>query len=178
MSVESSVNGTVWTNRLPVFVPANDKAIFKTFPAVSAQYWRLVMVPASIPAQVADVMIGMRIEMPCPPDAPFVPAVTKMEADTTRSRTGQLLGSIVRFKPWEMQARWTNLTRTFIDGTYKPFWDNYASEMKPFFFAWDLDTFPDDVRFGTLDPESAYSTPTSRLSSYDSVELHMIGVKE
>lgn len=178
VSVESSTNGSTWTERLASFVPSNDKALFKVFTGVSAQYWRIKVVTASVAAQIADLMLGTRIEMPQPPDAPYTPAVLGMEAEVTRSRTGQILGTVVWFKPWQIRARWSNLTRAFVDGTYRVFWEEYASEMKPFFFAWNLDVFPADVRFGTLDPESSFSSPTSKLSSYDAVELNMIGVKE
>lgn len=178
VSVESSTNGSTWTERLSAFTPTTDKAIMKTFTEATAQYWRVKIVTASIAAQIAIGMVGARIAFPYPPDAPFVPASTKMEADSNRSKTGQLLGTIVRFKPYTIAAKWSALSRSWVDTIFRPFWEDYASEMKPFFWAWDLSTFASDVRFVTIDPDSELETPVTVLSTYDSVSLEMVGVKE
>jgi hypothetical protein len=51
VSVESSTNGSAWSERLASFVPSNDKALFKVFTGVSAQYWRIKIVTASWPCR-------------------------------------------------------------------------------------------------------------------------------
>jgi hypothetical protein len=178
VSVESSPDNSTWTNRLTGFVPGSDKAILKNFTTQTYRYWRVKIVTASIAAQVAEVMLGSRITFPYPPETPFTPASLKIEAETTKSKTGQLLGMVVRFKPYTISARWSALSRSWVDATFRPFFEDYASELKPFFWAWDLDTFPSDVRFVTIDPEMSMETPVSILATYDSVSLEMIGVKE
>lgn len=178
VSVESSDNGTDWTERLAAFAPTNDKAILKTWTAVSGVYWRVKIVTASVAAQIAICMVGERITFPFSPEAPYAPATESIEAESTTSKTGVPLGSIVRFKPYRIQPKWTVVTRTFVETYFLPFWDDYASNLSPFFFAWDIGTYPSDVRFVRVPKEYSFETPVSVLAYYDSITLPMEGVKE
>jgi len=178
VSVETSSDNISWTERLSAFAPDSNKGQLKTFPKQTFRYWRVKIVLNTAIPQAAEIMLGERITFPYPPEVPFTPSATKIEADFNRSKTGQLLGTVVRFKPYTISARWSKLSRTWVDASFRPFWENWASELKPFFWAWDLDTFPSDVRFVMIDPESALETPVTVLSTYDSVSLEMVGVKE
>lgn len=178
VSVESSPDNSTWTNRLAGFVPSTDRAILKTFITQTYRYWRVKIVTASTAASIAELMLGVRMEFPYPPDSPFIPASLKIEADSNRSKTGQLLGTVVRYKPYKIAPKWSSLSRSWVDATFRPFWEGYASELYPFFWAWDVTTFPSDVRFVTIDPESSMETPVTVLSAYDEVSLEMVGVKE
>ncbi len=176
--VEYSNDGVSYTQILAPVYPSDDKALIRTFTKTTARYWYFGYGSTTSPVEIAELMIGERITFPYPPDTPFVPSTLKIEADSNRSKTGQLLGTVVRYKPYKIAPKWSSLSRTWVDATFRPFWEGYASELKPFFWAWDVATFPSDVRFVTIDPESSMETPVTVLSSYDELSLEMVGVKE
>lgn len=178
VSVESSNNGTDWTECLAAFTPTDDRAILKTFTLATAAYWRVKIVTATVAPQIAICMVGERITFPFSPDAPYVPASEGIDAESIKSKTGVPLGSIVRFKPYRIMPRWTTVTRAFVETYFLPFWDDYASNLSPFFFAWDLTTYPTDVRFVSVPKDYSFETPVSVLAYYDSITLPMEGVKE
>jgi hypothetical protein len=178
VSVESSDNGSDWTERLAPFTLTDDKAALRTFAQVSARYWRVKIVTASVAAKVSVLCLGVRIDFPYPPDTPFTPASEGIEVETSKSRTGQLLGVDVRFKPYTIQATWSNLTRTWVESYFIPFWSNHASNLTPFFWAWDLSQYANDVRFVRVPEGFTQSPRMSILSVYDSVSLEMEGTKE
>lgn len=178
VTVDTSPDGVAWTNRLAAFSPSTDRALLKYFPAVSARWWRVGIGSASETPAMAVLLLGTRIAFPYPPDAPFVPAEESIEAEANRSKTGHVLGTVVRFKPYRIRARWSNLPRSFVEGTFLPFWEQYASNLHPFLWAWDLDRYPDDVRFVRVDEGYAYRPGVSILGYYESLELEMEGVKE
>lgn len=178
VSVESSANGTDWTERLAAFTPTSDRALLKTFNSASARYWRLKIVTASVASQIAIAMIGARIDFPYPPDAPFAPVRMSVEGEISTSKAGVMLGYLVRYKPVSIKARFTNIGRTFVDNTFYPFWRDWASELFPFFWVWDITPYPFDVRFVRLSEKSSYEAQVSVLSVYDSIELDMEGVAD
>jgi hypothetical protein len=178
ISVESSDNGSDWTERIEPFTLVDDKAALRTFVSASARYWRVKINSPTIAPQVAVLLVGVRIEFPYPPDAPFSPDKEGIEVDTNLSRTGQFLGSDVRFKPYSIRARWGNLSRTWVESYFLPFWDNHASNLTPFFWAWALATYPNNVRFVRVPENYGMESPVSVLGVYDSIELEMEGTKE
>ena len=178
VSVESSANGSDWTERLAAFAPSDDHPILKTFDSAGAQHWRIKIVTSVLPAQVAVCMVGERIEFPYPPVAPFVPKTVKVEGESSRSKTGQLLGTVVRFWPMTIEPEWADLSRTWLEANMEPFWIGYARYLLPFFWAWDIDTYPGDVHFVKLQDDAAYDPSVSILSRYDRFRLPMEGIKE
>jgi hypothetical protein len=178
ISVESSSNGTDWTERLAQFSPSDDKAILRTFTGVLAQYWRVKIVAVGISPQVAILLLGERITFPFPPETPYSPLVSMVEAEAPRSKEGIPLGAIVRFKPYTIRPRWNHVARAFVETYFLPFWNDYASNLSPFFWAWDLDVFPNDVRFPSVPADHNLETPVSVLAYYDSIALPMEGTKE
>jgi hypothetical protein len=178
VTVDSSPDGIAWTNRFTGFVPSSDRAILKTFPTASARWWRVGIDSAIDAPSMAVLLLGTRIVFPYPLDAPFIPAEEAIEAETNRSKAGHVLGTVVRFKPYRIRAKWSNLPRSFVEGTFLPFWEQYASNLHPFLWAWDLDRYPEDVRFVRVEEGYAYRPGVSLLGYYDSLELEMEGVKE
>jgi hypothetical protein len=178
VSVESSDNGADWTQRLSPFTPTDDKAILKLFTAASGVYWRVKIVTAAVVPEIAVCLLGERITFPFPPDGPYVPATSSIEAETTKGKTGIRLGATVRFKPYKIAPKWTNPTRTWVETYFLPFWNDYASNLAPFFYAWDLTVFPSDVRYVSVPESHSFETPVSVLAYYDSIALPMEGVSE
>ena len=181
ISVESSDTGA-WggeeTQRIDPFTLNDDKAALRAFASASARYWRVKIVSATIAPQVAVLLVGVRIVFPYPPDAPFSSGKEVIEVDANRSRTGQFLGADVRFKPYSIRPAWSNLSRTWVESYFLPFWTNHASNLTPFFWAWDLANYPSDVRYVRVPENYGMDPPASILSVYDSISLEMEGTKE
>jgi len=178
ISVESSDNGTDWTERITPFSVTTDKAALRTFASASARYWRTKIASPTIAPQVAVLLVGLRITFPYPPDAPFSPGKEGMEVSAARSRTGQLLGVDVRFKPYSIRAQWSDLSRTWVESYFLPFWENHASNLTPFFWAWDLGVYPNNVRYVRVAENYEMDPKLSVLGVYDLIGLEMEGVKE
>ncbi|MBT9169610.1 MAG: hypothetical protein DDT19_02972 [Syntrophomonadaceae bacterium] len=179
VSVESSVDNITWTTRIAGFTPSSNRAFLRIFfPPVTERHWRIRIVTATVPPILAIIYLGHRILFPFPPDTPYIPYRESIEAESSIGKTGYILGSVVRFKPIQIFVRFSNLTRTWIMENFIFFWDNYASNLRPFFWAWDITTFPNMVFFVTIDKESSFEMPTSILPFIDSIELNMKGIME
>jgi hypothetical protein len=177
-SMESSDNGADWTTRLAGFAPATDKAILKTFASATARYWRINMTGCTAAPQMAVTVVGPRIDFPYPPDSPFVPSEEGIEGETNRSKLGVFLGVTVRWKTFRVRAKWSNLTRTWLDANLAPFWDGHASNLKPFFWGWDLSVYPDKVHYGAVPDGYKWRPDVSVLAYYETFEIEIEGAKE
>lgn len=178
VSVESSDDGSVWTSRQSVFVPPNDKLIVKRWVTVQARHWRVSFNAQNGPPQVAVAMIGMAIEFPRYPDAPFAIREVKQEMDRVSSKTGQLIGSVSRYKAVEVSPSWTTVGADFVDNELWPFYRDHASKGNPFLWSWNPQTRPDDAMFVRLKSGFVFSPTKSNLNYYDRVPLEMEGVLE
>lgn len=142
------------------------------------RYWRLKVANGSAAPKLAVLMAGNLLEFPYPPDTPYIPYSEAVEAETARSKKGHPLGAVIRFKPREIAARFPSLSRSFVFDTYKPFWDSHASDLKPFFYAEDLDEFPGHIFYVQMKKGAKFQAPLSRGSLVDSLTLDMEGVRE
>lgn len=178
VSVESSDDGATWTERLAAFTPSSDKAFLKLFTGATARHWRLRIDSPTAAPSVAVVLLGTRMTFPFPVDAPFAPINEQVETVGKRSKTGHLLAHHVKYKPFTISARLLYTERTWVDSVFLPFWLNYGSDLHPFLWAWDLDVYPEDVRFVRFVEGYSYSPPVSVLKYYDSLPLEFEGVRE
>jgi len=64
---------------------------------------------------------------------------------SNRSESGEIIGQQIRRKGFETQAQWNNID----DGWYRSYFAPFKQYVKtrPFFFAWNLLEYPDDVGF-------------------------------
>lgn len=144
--------------------------------SVSARYWRIKIVTATIAPQIAIVLLGERMEFPSPPVTPFAPIRVSIERETTRSKSGAFLGEVIRYKPFKIDAKWSVVSRSFVEGRFVPFWLDHASNLLPFVWAWDFGAYPEEVRFVRLDPSHEHGPEVSVLAFYESITLPMEGV--
>lgn len=178
VSVESSANGSSWTERMAPGVPATDRAVMGLFDRVSARYWRVKLGTGSAVPRIGEIAIGARLTFPEPPTAPFIPYTERIQAESTLGKAGHILGSVVHYKGLKISPRWTNQDRAWVLATFRPFWDQHASNLRPFFWSWDLEIFPTHVYFVTVDPGARYATPLSISTMVDDLQLDLVGVKE
>ncbi len=176
VSIESSDDNVSWSERLAAFTPASDKAMMKIFSAASARYWRIKIVTASVAAQLSVAFLGQRFEFPRYVTASFDPCPEAISAVTSRSKTGNLLGSILDVIMSTITAQFTKLTESWANNTFRPFWDEYLSQLTPFFWAWEITNHPTEVYYGKIPDDFNLSVP------YDpwrrSVTLKIETVKE
>ena len=178
INVESSNDAITWTPRLLEFTPASDKAFLKTFTAATARYWRINLASCTAAPQMAVCVLGPRIDFPLPPESPFAPAEEGIEGDVNRSKLGVLLGVTVRWRTFRVRARWTRIERNWLESNMQAWWDNHASNLKPFFWAWDLSNYPNLVLYGTVPDGYTWRPDVSILGYYESFNLEIEGAKE
>ena len=205
VSVYSSTNGSTWTIRLAAFTPSDDTAIMKTFSSISARYWKLRIAgpeitmlfedgdtklyedgdtmtydgPLAATPQMAVLFIGERIDMPERVKAVFVPENISIQAQSSRSKAGNLLGSVIRHKPFTLAPEWNGLTYTFVNDTYlQTFWETHYSEMKPYFWAHDIGTFPDEIFYVNATNNGRFRRPLLKNDRVVSLVLPMEGFWE
>ena len=153
----------------PVFIPFD-------YDIYSTRYWRIKITGHTAAPYLGVVLLGECLDFPYPPDTPHEPAQVGIEATTEVSKVGNLLGSIVNYKPITINAVFSILSRDFVYNEFKPFWDSHASLLMPFFWGFDLTTYPESAYFVIIDPASKFSTPLSVLAYVDSLTLAMKGV--
>ena len=98
--------------------------------------------------------------------------------EITRSRTGQHLGTVKAFTELVIDVRIPVPTKAWVDANFLPFWDNHASQGKPFFFAWDLDNEPDLIYWAVIDEGFGWKQPFTVGSMVNEIRFRMRAVKE
>jgi hypothetical protein len=179
VSVESSSNGDDWITRLEPFIPSQAGALLRTFAIAKARYWRVTTsTPAGEDAaKIGILMLGVKIIFPTPLETPFPPFTQKVIAGTEISKTGNPLGAVIKYKPIGINVEFRWIDRVWVLGYYKPFWDTHGSDLKPFFWAWDIGIYPDEVYFVRVPEDMVYETPLEMLDYVNVLSLRMIGMK-
>ena len=181
VSVESSTTNA-WAGeeveQLAGFAPSDDEAIMKTFTTANIRYWRIKITGGSAAYQLAVAFLGERIDMPERVKAVFVPENISIQAQMTRSKVGNILGSVIRHKPFTLAPEWNGLTYTFVNGTYLPFWEDHYSEMKPFFWSLDIGTFPGEIFYVVAPKNGRFRRPLLKNDRVESLVLQMEGIWE
>ena len=176
VSVESSANGSDWTERLAAFTPASDRAFAKIFTTASAQYWRIKIVTAALAANIAVAIVGERMDFERYPAGPFDPARETLNAVSARSKHGHLIGAALANIAVDINAEFKMLTPAWIESDFRAVWDDHISQIKPFFFCWDLTNHATDVFFVCVPAEFTLSMPFDPYRR--SLSLNMEGIKE
>jgi hypothetical protein len=197
VEVQSSDDGVSWTLRLAAFSPYSDRAQLRTFTQVQARHWKVIVSdPTAIP-YLACLFVGQRIDFPFPPETPFTPYQEGVEVESRRSKSGNLLGTTVRYGLLEIDAVFRLIDREEVYGDsgewgkflwgsswggnnipFRYFWEVHGCLMKMFFWAWDPGTFPDEVFYVKFRDDYRFATPLSVLAYVDSLTLGMEGIKE
>jgi hypothetical protein len=162
VSVECSGDNVTWATALAGFAPSDDKNILKSFGSdFYGRYWRLKITGHTAAPEIAILCIGEALDFPTPPRIPVDIYEIEMSGDGKLSKTGQLLGAVIRNKPVRMEYSFagSEYTYTWVGTTYKAFWTNHASELKPFFFGLDLTNYTDLHWLCRIPTDSSFSIP-------------------
>ena len=181
VSVESSDDESTWTERLAAFNPSDDTAILKTMTSFRAASKRLKIVTASVAPYLAVAMLGDRLEFNKGAyigDGAIVPWQFGIIAVAQRSKTGNLLGNTIRYKPIDISMTIPTDTYDWFNTYFWPFWRDHGSLLKPFFFAPDLTTFTDKIFWLQLTEDSVLAPPMLMKDRVDQYTFIMRGVLE
>ena len=178
LKVNDATNGVnaIFDNASVRLAETADTAIAKTFTSYSAQYSRVRIATASVIPRVGICLLGEALEFPKKVAPPYDPVPTSVVSNTSKTKAGSILGTIVDHKPINIRARFRNIDWSFVNGDYKTFWDDHGSEGKPFFWSADSDTY--DTYFVKLSPKSKFSGSMTIEGRVDVLTLDMEGVAE
>jgi len=175
ITLQYSDDNTNWVDVIS-FTPSSDKPILKTFSSVSKRYWRLKLVSSSVAPILAVFFLGSKLQFPRYISGEFDPGPEEIIATTARSKAGYLLGSVIRHTKITISVDFRNLTDTWIRNSFKPLWDNYLSNLYPFFWAWDIENFPDEVFYAAIPEGFQLSMPYNPVRR--NLHLEMETIKE
>lgn len=169
--------GGAYTAFLSLY-PDSDKAILVTFAEVTAMSGVRVWVYGTDKPQMSYLALGIRIDMPQPVDSPTVPYVKSVVSEAPISKTGQPLGTTLRYRGISINHKFSLLERSWVTSTFESFWDDYLSQNIPFFYGWDLTLYPTLAFYCWRNPDATFSWPTSMLAYVDSINLELQAVQE
>jgi hypothetical protein len=159
ISVQCSGDNIGWNDALTGFAQTDDLNIMKSFGVdYYARYWRLKIANHDAAPQLAVCCIGEAMEFPTPPKIPVDIYEVSVSGEGKISKTGALLGVVIRNKPVTMEYLFlgTDYTYSWVNTIYRAFWENHASELKPFFFALDLTNFSDLHWLARIAPDGTF----------------------
>lgn len=179
VSLYSSTTGA-WAGeeiqRLTAATPTDDKLWMRTFTSAVARYWQIRITTAAVAARIGIACLGSRLDFPRYPFGNFDPYPETLNADSARSKAGNLLQVTRQNVGIEVQWQFKNVTPTWIDSYFKTAWDNHLSLGKPFFASWDRTNHSTEAYLLAVPPGFTLAMP------YDpyrrSITLKMEGVKE
>lgn len=176
VTLQHSANGSDWADAVAEFEPETDRALMATFTAATQRYWRLKIVTAAVAARVGVLFVGARLDFPRYVQAGYDPAPETVHATSARSKAGHPLGATLRWVEHAISASFQNLTDAWVRASFKPVWDAHLSRLEPFFWAWNLADFDEDVYYVQVPDGFTLALPYNPVRR--NLTLEMRGAKE
>lgn len=147
IKLQSSTNGSDWTDVTDARVLANDFAFMEEFADVEARYFRLHMTPQTLAPQLAVLHIGRVLRMPRRLFVGYKPPTLNRNTTVSsgHSESGQFLGRVKRRQMLESDVNFENIKQEWVRSTFEEFM--VAAETKPYFFAWRPGRWPNEVAY-------------------------------
>jgi hypothetical protein len=174
------------TTVISPFMPYFDAPLLKTFALASSRWWRLKLSAGGQIPKLAVLALGLALEFPMPPEAPYAPTDEQIQADVARNAAGNLLGALVHSRAAETKVTLAVIDRDWAlqgygeaawgavswgeNGNLAALWQ-HARKLLPFFYAWDPIAYPAHVLFGRWKKEQVFRTPLSILAYIDAFEM-------
>jgi hypothetical protein len=181
VSVEYSDDNSSWSVALAGFTSTSDRTLLKTFTSVQAPYWRVKIVTGAIAPYMGILAIGPQLLFPSSfaiGSGPVTPHSIGIVASADVSKTGNPLGSSIRYKPITVSVTFPAQTYAWCLANLWPFFINHGSDLTPFFWAPDLTTFTGDIFLMRLTADSVYGLPMLFEDRVESIALKMEGAYE
>ena len=158
------------------YAPTDDLAIFKTFTTQTKQYWRVTFTATTLAPFAGVIILGERLTFEKYPMKGFDPDRVKIVAETSKSKGGNILGSIINYHDRNISMAMKLNSESFINNTFKPAWESHLKLLKPFFFAWDITNHASQVYFVKVPNNFTLSMPYD--SARRQLNLTMEGISE
>lgn len=145
LALQSSTDNTTWVTRV-TYPTLTNEDIFMVFPAVTARYWRIIIVGPE--CHIGVLAVGKRLVFPHAPVDGYTPLhharqYTKMFNDSMR---GQFLGNRVMAAGAETSIDMGFLERPWLEGNIRPFEYHY-NQGGTFFYAGCPAKYPLDMGY-------------------------------
>jgi hypothetical protein len=175
IKLQSSPDGSVWTDVTEDVMPATDYAIMYRFEAATHNFWRLLIVPGSAAPQIAVFYLGRLLVAQRSIYVNHTPlTLGRNQAVTTgRSDNGQFLGRVLRREFLKTSVQLNNLTPDWYRTYFDPFAE--ASSVAPFFWAWRPEDYPEEVGYAWI--QGAITPSNARANGMMQVGFEMEGVR-
>jgi hypothetical protein len=173
LALQSSDDDSEYEDCFTPLTPADDRVIFRKFPAQSHRYFKLIIPTYTNPPRIGVLFIGQAMSIPAYPDPGFDPDAREADLAQEVSKTGRLLGTAARFVRREISARFSRIAPDFISGQWVPFFANHGAT--PFFFAWDPDGRPEECYLVRL-KEPRVDAPYER--AFRGLTMDLIGTAD
>lgn len=168
--------GWSWSTSKYGYQVDNDKTFMTQFTGQEARAWRVGVYSSKQLPYIGVCILGPSFTMEQYPQNSFDPDSEEIMSQSSTSLGGQIIGTIINYHKREINARFTNITPSWFEDTFRPAWNNHLKLLKPFFFAWDITNHSDEVYFVRLKDKFTLTAPYSKL--YRNLNLDMIGVAE
>lgn len=125
----------------------NSAIMFHRTTSVSVRRLRITCSGTGAGRFIGYISAGLSLQM----QRPFFNGHTPItDGDVTdyysnRTESGEIIGQQIRRKGFETSADWQNIDDTWYREYFAPF--KQAAKLRPFFFAWNLLEYPNDVGF-------------------------------
>lgn len=143
--VQSSTDNIAWTTRSTI-APLTDETIFTIFPAVTAQYWRVVI--QDVVCSIGVIKLGKRLVMPNAALSGHVGAnhANRIELMASKSVKGQFMKSRIIRQGAEFSIALGLIDTSFVDNQMGVF-EAHFNEGNTFFYAGSPSQYPDDYGY-------------------------------
>jgi len=156
--------------------PTDDEPIMASFTSASARYWRLKLTSMGAAAEIGVLCAGARMDFPEYPDAPLHYLTESTEATEGISKGGHLLGITTKYAPFTSSLTITYIAWSWVNTTFRAFWEAHGRKHKPFFFSINEDTFA-DARFVRLPQSYSFKQTLENTEYMDKLSLNFEGVR-
>lgn len=137
-------SGSGWVNAHTTVVPSDDDVIFITFPAVTAEDFRLSIGSVDADTCIGILSAGSRLTIPRGVKVGWAPPlINAYETKGVFAETNVSLGRSLKNRFQEVDLYFTGFTEDFVRTSYIPFLEH--AKRRPFFFMWDSVEFTDEV---------------------------------
>ena len=182
----SSPDDIVYTTIFTV-TPTDDNIVLRAFTLVAARFFRLRVTGSTAAPSISELNFGEQVQIPFNMGTGFDPQAERTRMRSTRSQTGNILGTVALFSERSAAINLPFMPNSFVNGTsigdFKEFWDNHASLGKPFFWAWNPanpGNFEKDAFFAVIVNDATLARPvtTPLDSGFRDIRFNIVGLKE
>jgi hypothetical protein len=180
--LEYSLDAVTWLPAiLPTIPDANDKVFFLEFDTVTADLWRIRLVPpldAIDPPEASVIYLGEVLTIPRRIYVGHTPLPygREIEVGVGTSTNGQFLGRVLESVMFRTGVNFENLDPTFYREEFDPF--VRACLDRPFFWAWRPQRYDTETAFAWFSGNSVPVPQNQRENGWMSVSFNLEGVTQ